>query len=107
MSAIRLIENSNETVLSRLLARTDLSTNLLENSQCRFWITLNDTELIGLCYMYGHDVVSRECTIGYGLLPKFRGQGFSFSVLETFSNALREAYDLSCIHVEANPSDRS
>lgn len=98
---IRFVEiGDDEKSVRELFTRTDTDFNyylgyedgvdsavdeiINSNSHHKYWLVYNSDELVGLVYVYDYQPKYHKCSIGYGLLPKFRGQQLSLIILNKF-----------------------
>lgn len=70
------------------------------DSKHKYWAVYANDELVGLIYIYDYKKSYNKCSLGYGLLPEFRGKGLSLVILKLFCNMLESC--LGIIRIQAD-----
>lgn len=69
-------------------------------------IYLNDN-IIGLMYIYDYRKSYQKCSLGYGLLPDFRGKNLSLSIVNKFCEYLENEMNIIRIQIDVELTNKN
>ena len=73
---------------------------LIPDERHKYWLIQIDGECAGILYIYDYKEEYKKCSLGYGLLPKFRGKSYSTNITNSFCDFLHKEYDIIRIQVD-------
>ena len=73
----------------------------------KYWIIYNNNEIIGLMYIYDYKEQYHKCSLGYGLLPEYRGKNISSNIINQFCNWLETNMNIIRIQADIELTNKS
>lgn len=74
----------------------------------KYWIIYNDDdEIVGLIYIYDYKERYHKCSLGYGLLPAYRGKNLSSAIIKQFCAYLETSMNIVRIQADIELTNKS
>ena len=70
------------------------------DEQHKYFLIKIRKQIIGIIYVYDYKKKYNKCSLGYGLLPEFRGKNHSVNITNSFCKFLHSIYGITRIQVD-------
>ena len=80
---------------------------LNHDSTHKYWIIKIDDKIVGIVYIYGYSYRYKKCSLGFGLLPSYRGNKQSTKIVNKFCDFLHQSYNIIRIQVDIEAENKT
>ena len=84
----------------------EINTIIHPKEDHKYWAVNVNNTLVGLIYIYNYDKVYKKCALGYGLLPEYRGKGYTVPIVNKFCNYLENEFGIVRIQADIETTNK-